>query len=113
MKHRIHTALAVLLTGVALAAPNLVSERPTLAPEPGTLHPGVQAGRLKLASKPGTYVDLGAPLAPHEAQELAPYRAVRRDVAGRIEPRRRAIEVLLEPLQVRLREPARGSRTGG
>jgi hypothetical protein len=78
VKLPIRTALPLVLcvAGVALAMPRTGShpDRPTAAPVAGSLHPGVQAGRLKLASPVGGYVDLGAALTPWEAAELGTYR---------------------------------------
>ena len=79
MKHPIRTALlpVLCLGGIAFALPRtqVASDRPSVRPLAGSLHPGVQAGRLKLASPVGGYVDLGAPLTVHEAAALGSYRA--------------------------------------
>jgi hypothetical protein len=98
-----------LSTAIAAPSADARAPRPTV-PRPASWAPGVQAGRLELASEPGTYVDLGAPLTAREAADLAPYRAVRPAPVGAPEG---GATPLPEALRGHRREAARGTRAGG
>ena len=123
MRIPIHTtrllgALVALALGTAIASTEGGATRLSVAPVAGSLHHGVQAGRLELASEPGGYIDLAAPLEPHEERALESYHPVDRSHLGSQdrpvrEDGKRPSRPLPGDPEDRYREPRTGTRSGG